>query len=534
MTNIEKLTRNILYENEHNETKKKIVSLIPELMSCNDNSFLSLYKYLMTSPHKYYSLYSYQFFGELLTELDNTQHSYFLSYYYNHETELNSALIHLAEINKSDFNDCEYADDHELIQSIDMYYNNAYLKLLEAVYTPLTRIIAQYLRIKRGIKPDENLGMFNIAEELDHNGIYNLTMVYNDTIRNGIAHGGIIYLQNNVKYTDKKGKSIVIGYREFIELYDDLIDSCNGLALAIIVFLFKNTSNGYKLLDNILIDELKVITKTYWWEIINSVHSEYEKLNQLLIYAKVNTTDVLKVNMSVFISGIKAELYAKGFDRYFFLFRDRNNHIGWASFDGNKLKKLREEQCEDLKEYTYALNDNLIFFVPKKKYPEFIYKLQGLAMAFAINYPRVINEIKTQLGIPDMCFRKIKSHRNGYKQIVNAELVINENPYQMYKCITKNMRRIFNKCYKESRKENKKVFSFLPFGYVSIDVYKKDYRIRKLNNYGLGEDLVCRLIINKTKKISTPVLFNSKIEKHGKIWVEWNKEYCDKYYPIEK
>ncbi len=116
-------------------------------------------------------------------------------------------------------------------------------------------------------------------------------------------------------------------------------------------------------------EELQEETSTPWWTIEGCVESEIAGKAQLIVYARPDSRHFQKVQWSTIQSGILAEVFAPGYDRYFFSLRSRKAWPGWASFDGKKLRHLREAGVDDLSQYSGIVEDNLIFYVPRPAMP---------------------------------------------------------------------------------------------------------------------------------------------------------------------
>ena len=76
-------------------------------------------------------------------------------------------------------------------------------------------------------------------QELETLPAHRYVRQYRHIIRNGIAHGGITFLQREIKYRDKKGNEETVDTRSVVRLCDDLLDTCNGLAVALKIFCIR-------------------------------------------------------------------------------------------------------------------------------------------------------------------------------------------------------------------------------------------------------------------------------------------------------
>jgi len=151
--------------------------------------------------------------------------------------KLNNAFDILIELNKNPKNDAGTPkEDVELIDFVDSFINPNYVKLIEGVLAAMMYPIAYFSRLNRNVST-EGLDIYNIMQELSDTKFKSITNSYNNTIRNGIGHGGVSYTFREVNYTDKKGNSENIDQSNMIRLFDDLVDTCNGAACAIKYFM---------------------------------------------------------------------------------------------------------------------------------------------------------------------------------------------------------------------------------------------------------------------------------------------------------
>ncbi|MDO9028650.1 MAG: hypothetical protein Q7U68_07330, partial [Candidatus Roizmanbacteria bacterium] len=232
---------------------------------------------------------------EWLEDRNRTSQAAFQQYLFEHDAELNRTFLHLEEVNNLEWHDFfEKLDDFELIRFIDQQIHPTYLRLTEAVFTPLCRIVAHFSRVDRG-KGTDGLDLWPIVEELEKTSLCEVVNPYKHIVRNAIAHGGITYLQNEILYGDKKGNEEKHSDTDIVRTFDDLLDTCNALALAFSVFLLVHQPHGYSLPQQLLLDELKEEKKAPWWEVVGCTPSKFTGLNQLIVYARPSTSDYGKV-----------------------------------------------------------------------------------------------------------------------------------------------------------------------------------------------------------------------------------------------
>ena len=139
---------------------------------------------------------------------ETEQHALVLRRYLDNRPEkfFDRALLFLRELNLEEWHDSllNTGDDYDLIRMIDKHVHPAYLRLVEGVFTPLLRPVAHFSRLHRN-RGVEGLDVWSINEELKGQKEEHLVRPYQHTVRNGIAHGGISFLQREIRYRDHRG-----------------------------------------------------------------------------------------------------------------------------------------------------------------------------------------------------------------------------------------------------------------------------------------------------------------------------------------
>lgn len=522
--------QNPLTRHLHAEKREKVKEKFPELRDCTHESYLSLARYFERSPERFFSTESFQaYFSFLNDENDNNPQR--LQHNLNQQTyKLDQAFLFLSEINREDWHDSfAKLDDYEFMRFFDKILHPSYLKLIEGVFFPFVYLLATYSRLKRG-KSLEGLDVFNCVEELKPSNYSTLCNAYDNIMRNGIAHGGITYREKEIVYRDKRGNERTLPHRAVVNIVDDLIDICNGCALAIKLFCIMHLNSNLNVPRQLMIEELQAETDTPWWHIEGCLTSELPGQSQLVIYARPNTRDYNKVQYLTFLSGVLSERFASGFDRYFISMRSPIAWTGWAAFDGQKLRRSRERGPATFEDYKGVVQDNLIFYRPNFKLPRFLGRLDTFWQSLRLHMPLVFEQIRSQLNHLSFTVRSARIHRNGWRSVLRGSIVVNLDPEQnIQESIKRSCRKIVRKALKTARKQTKITNSakILPLGFARLALFKRDFRIRKLENYGLGPDLIGTIQIQRIKRIKTPDILGSTIEIKGSYRIAWNKSWLE-------
>ena len=280
---------------------------------------------------------------------------------------------------------------------------------------------------------------------------------------------------------------------------------------------------------NLLVDELRAATRTPYWRILGCLPVPKANQSQLVVHVCPDTFDRNKVQLSLFHSAILLEQLAPGYERYFFSFRSPKCWSGFAAFDGRKLARLREAKSP-IEGYGDVLEDNLLFFVPRLPLPRLLAKLGTLWLSYKIHWPLVANDIRQKLGWPDLTVRSSAIHRNGWGIVLHAHVVVGREARNLDQdLIRRNCARIVRKSARVGRRELSffNICKYLPLGFCRIHVYRKDHRTRRLSNFGLANDLVCTIQVQRIRRIRSPDILGSTIETRGRYRIAWNRNWLE-------
>lgn len=525
-------TVNPLLKTIHEYHRHEIVNKFNAISECSHEHYLCLRKYLDRVPYKYYSE---KLFKGMLLWLDQEykkNRNEIIRYIEKYKYEISKALYFLEEINKYDWHDkVMESDDFEVLRFIDQKIHPAYLRLVEGILKPLVHIVAYFARIARS-KSTEGLDIWNIMNEVEASSLNELIVSYHDIVRNGIAHGGIIYLRNAIRYYDDKNNQVELSGYEIIRKLDDTVDECNALALAFKVFCLCRLGD-IKTPQQIFMEELDDETKTPWWEIQGSVEYELQQGKQLIIYAYADTYDYYKVLSSVIQTGILAEYFSPGYARYFISIISKKAGHGWAGFDGVKLSEKRSAKKGTINPLEGIVENNLVFYSPKIKLPKILLRFETLKHSFYLHWKLAIDKFKVKLNIPNIIVRHTKIHKKLWGCVLNANVVIEtpDNSIINKEIIRKYLKRIIKKALQTAR-QNKSVFNlhrYLPLGFARVLIFCKDYRKRRLESIGLEDDLIGSIQIKRIKRIKSPDLFGAAIEEKGNYRIAWNKSWENRW-----
>ena len=155
--------------------------------------------------------------------------------------------------------------------------------------------------------------------------------------------------------------------------------------------------------------------------------------------------------------------------------------------------------------------------------------LDTLATSVRIAIPTAIQKMKDGMGIPRMFCRDATLHRNSWGAVVRGGIVIEGlDGQELVRVIRNNCGRIVRMSKRHARREGGfSTVSLIPIGYAQIAVFRRDYRHRRVAGFGLGEDLVCTVRLQRLRRITSPDIIGSTIETNGKWRIAWNRAWLN-------
>ena len=521
----------------HNDWRQRISAEFPDIDFSRSSDFLSIINYIDFSPQKFYSK---EAFKKYLQFLDNVkiQDPVLLSDIFKEsESFLNISNTILAEINQKPIHDILLPEEHNyLINFIDKEIHYNLLKLYERPFFNFALIVAKHSRIKRG-KGTDGLDLYNVIEELKGGNFGFLSSVYFDNIRNGIAHGKVIFTDADNIYIDKKGNKEQIRTRRIVDIFDNLVDITNGFCLAFKAFCFTNPDYFEKynisIPQSILIEELQAKSNAPGWTITNCLESvALQDKRQIIIYVKNDNWDFSKVQWYCFSTAYWAERLTKSHDRIFFSLNSKHSLNGWAAFDGKMLKELREQNETRIEAYSRVLQGNLIFFAPRIKFPRIIYKIGTYISVLKTTFPLHWRKYLDTYFPNPFYVRDTQIHSKGKFAVVQDPSVIIKPNFQndIEQLIKANYKKIVRLAIKKPKKQCSpfSLTKYLPVKYIRVFIYDTDKRVRNLRNSGLIPELVATVEVNTTRRIKTIDIINGTPEQHGKYRIVWHNRWQGK------
>ena len=142
----------------------------------------------------------------------------------------------------------------------------------------------------------------------------------------------------------------------------------------------------------------------------------------------------------------------------------------------------------------------------------------------------IANDVRQKLGRPKLTVRSTAIHRNAWGIVLDAHVVVGREIRDLDQdLIQRSCARIVRTSAEIGRAELSylNICKYLPLGFCRIHIYRMDYRIRRLSNFGLANDLVCTIQVQRIRRIQSPDILGSTIETKGRYRIAWNRSWLE-------
>lgn len=187
--------QNPLTRRRNDAHRARVLKLSPAIATAATPHYLALRRYLVNAPERFFNRAVHQLFFSWLRDRNATDRVALQQYMDDAAVEIGRALLFLSEISQEDWHDSllDAVDEYELLRIIDRRIHRTYLRLMEGVLTPLTRIIAHFSRRDRAAGT-EGLDIWGIVQELQAGPMastaYPRSCSYKSFKRRQAHHGG--------------------------------------------------------------------------------------------------------------------------------------------------------------------------------------------------------------------------------------------------------------------------------------------------------------------------------------------------------
>ena len=345
-------------------------------------------------------------------------------------------------------------------------------------------------------------------------------------MRNGIAHGGVTYMSDVVPVRRQEGetgiKSIhTASFGDSTIFWTSAMDSFWPFPFSCL----PGMTNAMSCRQTCLSTNSERPPEHSIGELSAVFLYLTPNRSQLVVHARLDTLDWRKVQLSLFHSAILLEQLAPGYERYFFSFRSGKSWPGCAAFDGRELARLRMAKSP-IEGYGNVLVDKLLFLVPRYRLPRLFAKLGILWLSYKTHRPLIADDLRQKFGRPKVTVRGTAIHRNAWGIVLHAHVVVGREVRDLDQDL---IRRICAGIVRKSARVGRAKLSrfnickYLPLGFCRIHVYRRDHRMRRLLSFGLANDLMCTIQVQRIGRIQSPDLLGSTIETQGRHRIAWNR-----------
>ena len=513
--------KNLFSDKLHQEYKKILLENIPELQSCRHENFYSLIDYYIISPTKYFNQEVAEVFYNYLVSIYNNPKDFnlFIESVDSNFYDLDQAIKGLDEINAKDIHErplpIQPNQEVEQMYEISNTFLYEYLKINDLVLMGLIKPIAYFLR-KRSNKGVDKLDVFNCVETLKTQAQFSIIeKIYNHTLRNSIAHGGIQFNGTTIVFKDRK-KQLSYSTSRFLKLFDELIDYVNGITYAYRKFYLLNLyffeEKNVAIPNSINNKELKIKSSHFGWNLLYSYDSTIQSGKQfnLFVSSTLNSRDFM--NLSAYQTAFYLEkLMPDVYDTLFIQIRTKFKMPCWQSFNMHKLRSFINNGVRDI------VTDGPYFFDQK------IFAKKRDYITIYLNFFK--RKKQKQL----LKNRYIKFHSNKTYNVIEKHSIVlnNETINNQKEFIKSNIRKLLMSSIKYKNKKSSflsKEF-LLPTKYIRVFIYEKDMRERTFYDSSTNENLLAIIQFNSSKKIKNilPTFGEKEITKFGVIC--WSKTH---------
>jgi hypothetical protein len=516
--------------------RRLAVATFPELDACPHEFFASMSLYARAIPWKFFNRTVAAKAFQLLRDVRAGDERWLLSFFNDRHGEIEVAMRSLDEINRSPFHDAvwwsagEPADVRELrqIHHIRDLIHPGYLQLCEGVLKTLLHPIAVFERRRRGnasetFTPDQRI------EEARRAGLDAFDS-FDSRLRNAIAHGSVRFSKDEIEYRDAHGKGVKTRSTtptETLQMFEDLLDICNGLAAAFRLLVVLDAkllfSETARIPPGLLFAEVQHQLNTAGWHVHDYLEFEYDSKRDLNLFVETSYFDDRKTQLAVIRAAVVAARFMPTFDRCNVQLQRRGRMGGWGLFEIPKVQELLQRGVTEAAPYLAAA-------------PEMGFMVFPLFRHFRVGHPlRVIGSIvevfrtswpTVRSRIPRSQVRHARIVSKKTYSFVTAATVLHVDDLKTaMKFVVTNLRSILRDAIRAARHEptTSRSLRWLPIGYVEVDVHRSDRRRRQLLSSGLNANLLCRIVRKTRGQIEVLPLHESVPQQIGKVIIFWNR-----------
>lgn len=506
----------------------------PQVTGAGEIAFFSAYA--DSIPERFFNKEAYEDLTRLLDE-ELVAHGRDLGECLrDHQGDFDIAFRALRDVNTQLGHDDPWPDFDAAgaIAFVDSFAHPTYLKLCESVLGTFVLPIAMRERRRRS-KNAVGMPHRERIDEAKRTVLEKHLHVYDVVRRNAIAHGHIAYTQDGVKYRDTK-ETQELTSRQAVSRCDDMLDLCNGFAIAYRTFYVRHAEKLAALnlspLVQLNLDEVRVQCESPSWKVETVLESGGPIGRQLNVFVRSGFFDSTKVQCLAVSTCVASERLMPGFDRYFLHVRGPAGPGGWAILKGPALAGLRikhgvPDLC-DVIEHAVERDHGLIVFPPMLRAylePRGPLRLAGTVLETFRAALEVASHQGLRLDGVRFVQRFTKAHRKELYAFVQSYVVLECDTEDAISFVRKQVALLVMLAAAKARASTDNRMGsarVLPVGFCEVHIFLKDYRRRRLDGFGLGPSYLCRITLKRFGKVRIVDLSGSEYENVSGYHVHWN------------
>ena len=451
----------------------------------NTPYFLSLWKYVQNSPEQYYSKICYQQFLDFLFNTYENNALILTQILNLRADEINLALKKLVEVNELLIHENSLNnDDYYNIQYFETKIHPNYLKLIEGVFRWLISPLAMKNLAEKNKSYTNVTNIYDICNNIP-DSYYEIKKQFNSKIRNSIAHGKVRYYDKGIEYLEEEHR---YQYKEALLRFDNLVDCCNGIALAFQIFYLKNNTKDLKPLWSLYTEEIKSQLNTSKWEINDCLESySNQNASQLVIYIKESF--ILKRNLmyKIFQTINLVESFMAHYDKYIINYISKYYLSGFVFFNGNKIRNDKEQTSNIIEILNNSLEIQLIWHkdINISRLPFFYLKIPLFLLK-----QYLLNKKKKKTW--SVSIKTTRIFRYRLYSLIKCSVILNNKSELLDEVlIKKNIKEIINHAQIHAKKNGSIILRILPVGKIQVTILNTNFRERYAEYPGIIPELIC-------------------------------------------
>jgi hypothetical protein len=511
------------------DRRRLAIELFPDLQTCAHEFFAFMSLYAREQPWKFFNKELCRSALGAFNTIRSLDDEVLIRFFREGHGEIEIALRSLDTINRARYHDQNWwtVPELERIRSIRELIHPAYLQLCEGVLKTLLHPIAVFERRKRGslseaFKPDERV------EEARRAGLGDFE-AFDSRVRNAIAHGSVAFSKDTIEYRDLASKHRRVRTTtppETLRMFEDLLDTCNGLAAALRVLVLVDTKLFFSELAPVapalVFPELQYQLDTAGWHVRDYLEFEYgDGQRDLNLFVDATYFDDYKTQLSVIRTAVFASRFAPSFDRCYVMLDRRGRIGGWGLFETKKVRELFG--ADEAGAYIEGLSEAAFVVMPLWRHFRVgrVLRLVGsIVDVFRTTWPA----IRSRTQRPQV--RNVRAiYKPRYICITATTVLHIDDISSAVKYVAINVRALLRGAVRAGLRDKRtpKWLRWLPVGYVEVDVHLTDRRLSQLVSSGLGANLLCRIVRKTRGQIQILPLHESLPQKVADAIVFWNR-----------